>query len=425
MLSLLRILALTRKELLAILKDPRSRATLFMPPILQCLIYGYVATYDLTDVPYVVLDQDRSQASHELLARLDGSGVFHRVAYLNRADGLRTAINEQRAVVALQIGQDFERRLNLGLSSDVQVIADGRNSNTAATALGYVSAIVESFNADWQSAHGISIPPVSVVSRTWYNPNLETRWTMIPSLIGTLTLLQCLLLTAMSVAREREQGTFDQLLVTPFRPAEIMAGKALPSILVGLVQASVILLVAQILVSHSLRWVVRRSLPGTAGVPDGGGGDWLARLGNCSHNATGDALFLRHHDAVRALIRPDDSDQQHAPFAAGSHFGQSPALRHRHCAARVSGGGGAAGADAGYLATRSDRRFDAFDIVMGVPAPAHVAAFGQGLTAGRLSSESGTGFKTAVGGVVVTLEVSKLGMPHPSRKQSQPPPIPL
>ena len=246
MLSLLRILALTRKELLAILKDPRSRATLFMPPILQCLIYGYVATYDLTDVPYVVLDQDRSQASHELLARLDGSGVFHRVAYLNRADGLRTAINEQRAVVALQVGQDFERRLNLGLSSDVQVIADGRNSNTAATALGYVSAIVESFNADWQSAHGIAIPPVSVVSRTWYNPNLETRWTMVPSLIGTLTLLQCLLLTAMSVAREREQGTFDQLLVTPFRPAEIMAGKALPSILVGLVQASVILLVAQI-----------------------------------------------------------------------------------------------------------------------------------------------------------------------------------
>ena len=185
-------------------------------------------------------------ASHDLLARLDGSGVFHCVGYLNRADDLRTAINEQRAVVALQVGQDFERRLNLGLSSRRPGDCRRTQFQHGGTALGYVSTIVESFNADWQSAHGIAIPPVSVVSRTWYNPNLETRWTMVPSLIGTLTLLQCLLLTAMSVAREREQGTFDQLLVTPFRPAEIMAGKALPSILVGLVQASVILLVAQI-----------------------------------------------------------------------------------------------------------------------------------------------------------------------------------
>jgi ABC-2 type transport system permease protein len=132
-----------------------------------------------------------------------------------------------------------------GLSADLQVIADGRNSNTAATALGYVTEVVESFNADWRTAHGVANPPVTVVSRTWYNPNLETRWTMIPSLIGVLTLLQTLLLTAMSVAREREQGTFDQLLVSPFRPAEIMAGKALPSIIVGIVQATVILIVAQ------------------------------------------------------------------------------------------------------------------------------------------------------------------------------------
>jgi ABC-2 type transport system permease protein len=244
--ALLRIVALTRKELLAILKDPRSRATLILPPILQCLIYGYVATYDLNDVPYAVLDQDRSGASHELLARLDGTGVFRRVGDYDRAADLKTAINEQRVILAVQIDQNFERRLILGLSGDVQVIADGRNSNTAATAMGYVSAIVESFNADWRDAHGVAGPPIRVVSRTWFNPNLETRWSMIPSLIGVLTLLQTLLLTAMSVAREREQGTFDQLLVTPFRPAEIMAGKALPSIIVGIVQASVILIVAQL-----------------------------------------------------------------------------------------------------------------------------------------------------------------------------------
>ena len=100
----------------------------------------------------------------------------------------------------------------------MQVIADGRNSNTAGIAMGYVGAIVEAFNADWRPAHGLAGPPVQVTLRAWYNPNLETRWNMIPSLIGTLTMLQTLMLTAMSVAREREQGTFDQLLVTPLAP---------------------------------------------------------------------------------------------------------------------------------------------------------------------------------------------------------------
>ena len=244
--TLLRIIALTHKELLAILKDPRSRFSLILPPILQCLIYGYVATYDLNDIPYAVLDQDRSATSQELLAKLDGSGVFRRVASLSREADVKTMINDRRALLVIQIDQDFERRLLSGGQANVQVIADGRNSNTAATATGYVNSIINTFNVDWQTAHGQSGSPVRLTTRAWYNPNLETRWHMIPALIGTLTLLQTLLLTALSVAREREQGTFDQLLVTPFRPVEIMAGKALPSMLVGLVQATLILLVAQL-----------------------------------------------------------------------------------------------------------------------------------------------------------------------------------
>jgi ABC-2 type transport system permease protein len=205
-----------------------------------------VATYDLNDVPYAALDLDRSAASRELLARLDGSRVFHRVANLERAADIKTTIDEGRALFVIRIDQDFERRLLAGRPADVQVVADGRNSNTAGTALGYVGIIVEAFNADWAKEHGQPEPPLRVTTRAWYNPNLETRWNMIPSLIGTLTMMQVLLLTAMSVAREREQGTFDQLLVTPFRPAEIMAGKALPSVLVGVVQATTILLVAQL-----------------------------------------------------------------------------------------------------------------------------------------------------------------------------------
>ena len=244
--ALLRILALTRKELLAVLKDPQSRFSLFGPPAIQCLIFGYAATYDLNDIPYAVLDQDRSVASSDLLAGLDGTGVFHRVADLNNAADVDKFINERRAVLVIQISQDFQRRLLLGLSADVQIIGDGRNSNTAGTALGYANAIVQTFNAKWRAEHGQGDPPVRIATRAWFNENLETRWHMIPSLIGTLTMLQTLLLTAMSVAREREQGTFDQLLVTPFRPSEIMAGKALPSVLIGLVQSTSILLVAQL-----------------------------------------------------------------------------------------------------------------------------------------------------------------------------------
>jgi ABC-2 type transport system permease protein len=244
--AILRILALTRKELLAVLKDPRARFSLLIPPILQCLIFGYAASYDLNDVPYAVLDQDHSAASHELLADVDGSGVFHRVANLDSVEDLKNYINEKRALLVIQIGQDFERQLQSGQPADIQVIADGRNSNTAGTATGYLGTVVNAFNANWRPLHGQPNLTVQMISRAWYNPNLETRWAMIPSLIGTLTMMQTLLLTAMSVAREREQGTFDQLLVTPFRPVEIMAGKALPCMLIGAVQATNVLLVAQL-----------------------------------------------------------------------------------------------------------------------------------------------------------------------------------
>ena len=244
--ALLRILALTRKELLAVLKDPRARMSLLVPPVVQALLFGYAATYDLNHVPYAVIDQDRSASSRQLLAGLDGSGLFERVADLHRAADLARYIDSRRALLVLQIPSDFERRLFDGSAAEVQVIADGRNSNTAGTALGYLGSIVDDFNSDWRSAHGLAPASVRVQMRAWYNPNLETRWNMIPGMIGTLTLIQTMMLTAMSVAREREQGTFDQLLVTPFRPYEIMAGKALPSMFVGIIQATGVLLVAQL-----------------------------------------------------------------------------------------------------------------------------------------------------------------------------------
>jgi ABC-2 type transport system permease protein len=244
--SLRRILALIRKEILAVLKDARTRNMLLIQPVLQCLLFGYAANFDLNNVPYATLDQDRSSASSALLAKLDGSGVFHRIANLTSLDQIKPLIDQQKALIVVQFDPDFERRLSAGETSAVQVIADGRNSNTAGAALGYVGAAVDEFNDDWRADHGLAEPPVRLVARAWYNANLETRWNLVPALVGTITLMSTMMLSALSVAREREEGTFDQLLVTPFRPVEIMAGKAIPAMLIGVVQATNALLVAQL-----------------------------------------------------------------------------------------------------------------------------------------------------------------------------------
>lgn len=244
--SLVRILALIRKELLAILKDPRSRVVVVGPPLMQALLFGYAASYDLNDVPYALMDESRSAASRSLVARLEGSRIFKRVAILTREREIAECLDSRRVLLVVRIPADFERRMHAMEPAPVQVISDGRNSNTAGVATGYVRAVIESFNEDWRTTHAQPGAVVHLTSRSWHNPNLETRWNIIPGLIGTLTMLGTLLLTALSVAREREQGTFDQLLVTPFRPAEIMVGKAIPSMLIGLLQATGILLIAQL-----------------------------------------------------------------------------------------------------------------------------------------------------------------------------------
>ena len=244
MSTLQRILLLCRKELMLALKDRRSRMVLIVPAILQTLVFGYAATFDLDDVPYAVLDEDHSAASRELLAKVRGSPVFHEVAVLDSSRDIGPVIDRQAALLVLHFSRDFARQLQAGGRAALQIVADGRNANTANTAAGYVESIVADFNTEWRQAHGGAATVLQVQSRTWYNPNLQSRWSIIPGLIAALTMLQTLLLTALSVAREREHGTFDQLLVTPLGPFEIMAGKALPSVLIGLAQATAILLVS-------------------------------------------------------------------------------------------------------------------------------------------------------------------------------------
>jgi ABC-2 type transport system permease protein len=237
--KLLQVVALIRKEFLALLKDPATRAILFVPALMQALLFGYGATFDLTHVPYAVLDQSRSMASSELLARLDGTGVFFREATLTAPRQIAEVIDSGTVLLVLSIPADFETRLAAGVSAPLQVILDGRNSSTAGAAAGYVGAIVAGYN---QNMSGVA-PAVTVERRAWFNPNLESRWNMMPALIAALSMLQTLLLSALSVAREREHGTFDQLLVTPLTPTQILIGKAVPAILIGIVQSTIIFLI--------------------------------------------------------------------------------------------------------------------------------------------------------------------------------------
>lgn len=233
-----RTLSLIRKEMLAILKDPSSRALLFAPALMQTLLFGYGATYDLTSAPYVTLDQSHSAASAEILARIEATGVFRRIATLENSDQIAGWIDSGDSLLAVVFPPDFANRLAAGSTAQMQVILDGRNSATASAASGQIASIVTAYNQTLDTGS-----PVTLVRRAWFNPNYESRWNLMPAMIASLSMLQTLMLAALSVAREREQGTFDQLLVTPLTPIQILIGKALPSIFVGLVQSTIIFLI--------------------------------------------------------------------------------------------------------------------------------------------------------------------------------------
>ena len=230
---------LVKKEFLTIFSDPANRIILIAPALMQALIFGYAASYDVNHVDYAVLDQSKGQASTAFISKLDGSGVFNRIETLQNSDQIKQVIDDRKALAVISIPADFETKLNLQQASPIQVILDGRNSSTAGIAGSYIGAVVGQFN---QQQLG-NASPINIETRIWYNPNLESRWGLMPSLIAALSMMQTLLLSALSVAREREQGTFDQLLVTPYTPLHIMIGKALPPIFVGLIQSTIILLI--------------------------------------------------------------------------------------------------------------------------------------------------------------------------------------
>jgi len=237
-----RIYALLIKEFLNLLKDKKSRFVLIGPPIFQLLVFGYAATYDLNQVPIAIYNEDASIASRDLIARFNGAPAFKEVLRITHHEQIAPTLDNKEALLIVHIGPHFSRDLlSAHRPAQLQILLDGRDSNTAQIALGYVQSVLSDFNLNWAQQHNLPLPPAKLEIRAWFNPNLESRWFIVPGIVGLLTLVVTVIVTALSVAKEREQGTFDQLLVTPLSPLEILIGKAIPSFIIGVIEASFII----------------------------------------------------------------------------------------------------------------------------------------------------------------------------------------
>lgn len=238
------LISLIIKEILAVWRDKRSRMVLVIPPMVQLLVFSFAATLEVKNVPIGILNYDSGRQSIEVIERLAGSPTFSRILYLHSVEEIKDFIDQQKGVLVVHFDEAFSRRLQAERQAAIQLILDGRRSNTAQIVLGYISTIVDQFNREYTSQIGLQPQPTQLIPRNWFNPNLLYYWFNVPSLCGILTMLVGLIVTALSVAREREMGTFDQLLVSPLEPYQILIGKTVPAILIGMAEGTVILLAA-------------------------------------------------------------------------------------------------------------------------------------------------------------------------------------
>ncbi len=229
-LSLTRLRAQFVKEVLSVLRDPRSRMVVFVPPLLQLLVFTFAATLTVRNVDIAVYDQDGGRWSYEFVRRLDRAEFVRNVRHVGNPRQLHDLIDRGQAIAALDFPADFSRTIAAGETGRVQVLVDGRRSNSGQITVAYLSAIAADVGAE-------VVPdaraPVPAMVRHWFNPNLVYRWFIVPGLTGILALFSSLLITSLSIARERELGTFDQLLVSPTSTPEIIVSKSLPALAIG------------------------------------------------------------------------------------------------------------------------------------------------------------------------------------------------
>jgi ABC-2 type transport system permease protein len=244
--SWLRLRRLFLKEFLQLVRDRRSLTMLFVAPILQLLLYGYAITTEVRNLSTVVLDRDETQASRSIADALVATGYFRVTRWATDRSQVARALDQGAATLAIEIPRGYSRSLLAGRPLSIQLLLDGANANTATVAEGYAMQIVEAQGAKLLARSAADVPvlaPVTLESRAWYNPGLESRVYFVPAIAANIMLNMGLMLTALGVVREREQGTMEQLLVSPVTPLEIVVGKVLPVAMVVLVNVAIVDLV--------------------------------------------------------------------------------------------------------------------------------------------------------------------------------------
>ena len=242
-----RIKALAKKEFILVTRDTRSLAAAIFIPLLMIFLFGYALSLDVDRIPLLIVDQDKTPSSRELIQRLGDSRYFTITRYLNRTAEIEPALNRREALMALVIPSGYASLVKEGVKSPVQAIFDGSDSNTASIASGYFQAVINGLNMELQAARlkkaGFKMTdiPLEPRIRVWFNPELKSRNFIIPGLTAIIINIICTFLTSLLISRERETGTLEQLISTPITGGELLVGKLLPFIGVGM---TVMILVA-------------------------------------------------------------------------------------------------------------------------------------------------------------------------------------
>lgn len=244
------ILTIIIKEFLQLKRDPRLFGIIFIAPVLQLILLGYAANLDINNINTIVLDQDKTATSRDLIEKFQRSGYFSMNDYADNYQQLMDYINKGKDLWALVIPNDFEKKLQRGEQADVQALFDGSDGNKASIAFGYVTGVVSSYSQNillkaknksgMQVMNAININPEV---RVWYNPDLKTRVFMLPGIMGLLLTIITTSLMAMGIVKEREVGTLEQIIVTPIKPAQLIIGKTIPFVILGFIDVLIVTVV--------------------------------------------------------------------------------------------------------------------------------------------------------------------------------------
>ena len=233
-----KVISLIIKEFLSIWRDPKSRFLVFFPPLIQLIIFARAATMEVKNIDLAYLDKSNTQITRSLINNFQHSIWFRNVFPVQNEKEMAQLIESQKVQMGMQIDSEFSKNFKANRPTSILLIADGRQTNVAAIAGGYATEIISSFEQSNKPERYISYPRISVDVRNWFNPNLMFIWYTVVSLVALISSVAGLVLTAMSVARERELGTFDQLIVSPLSSLQIMIGKTVPPLFISLVTTS-------------------------------------------------------------------------------------------------------------------------------------------------------------------------------------------